>query len=571
MNIIDPTLGRLLKRLQLGPRRLRRVLKDAQPGQGFAQGLVQALAIRWDLPQPELDRIPTEGPVLLLCDRPYGLVEGCALWPALRARRGDLRVLEDPLLEAGQPGACLGPGGLFERLAQAEAHLRGGGAVLAFVSRRLAQGRLDATPVKAEARSWARLARASSAPVQALRLDGGKRRAWLRALGLDKPGFRRLALAPALGAVGARLTLTVGAALPAGRLLALAQESDAAEMIALRLWLLAHRGRSAAASPSWRQRLRQWRQRPLASPLPPELLERELDALPAAARLAEAGDLECWVAEAAQIPGLLREIGRLREETFRAVGEGTGRPLDLDRFDRHYFHLFLWHRRQRCVVGGYRFIPLDQALAHEGLDGLYTHSLLRFKPALLNELDPALELGRSFVAQPFQRGYAPLLVLWKGLGAWVAAHPRYRRLFGAVSMSADYQPLSRELVASFVKQHLYRGDLARLTRPRRPYGPAYAPSRHDPLTWRLGAHMDEMNDWVSDLEPDGKGMPVLFRQYARLGGIFFGFNVDPEFGGALDGLVCVDLLKTDPRMLARTMGAPAAERFLGWHRVKAAR
>jgi putative hemolysin len=567
----DATLARLLKRMQLGPRRLQRVLRQAQPGQAFAPSLAQALSLSVELAPAELERVPEQGPLLMLCDRPYGLVEGCALWPALTSRRPDLRVLEDALLEAGQPGAALGPGNLYERLASAEDHLRRGGAVLAFVSRGLGQGRLGSSASKAEARSLARLARSCGAAVQALRLQGGKRRAWLRALGLDKPGFRRLALAPALGRVGARLTLSAGSPLPGARLQALPQESDAAEVLALRLWLLAHRGRRAVSSPSWRQRLREWRQRPLASALPPDLLEAELAALPGSACLAVSGELECWVADASQIPGILREIGRLREETFRAVGEGSGKPLDLDRFDPHYLHLFLWQRRQRCVVGAYRFTPLDRALARDGLEGLYTHSLLRFKPALLSELDPALELGRSFVAQPFQRSYAPLLLLWKGLGAWVAAHPRYRRLFGVVSMSADYQPLSRELVASFVKQHLYRGDLARLTRPRRPYGPAYAPSRHDPMTWRLGAHMEEMDGWVSELEPDGKGMPVLFRQYARLGGIFFGFNVDPEFGNALDGLVCVDLLKTDPRILARSMGADAAERFIGWHRARAAR
>jgi putative hemolysin len=571
MNPDQTALTRLLKRLQLGPRRLQAVLKGAAPGQDFARRLAASLALGVELPEAELDRVPSEGPLLLLCDRPYGLVEGCALWPGLLGRRGDLKVLEDPLLEAGGEAASLGPGSFFERLARADEHLRKGGAVLAFVSRGLAQGRLDATAVKAEARSLARLARAGGATVQALRFTGGKRRAWLRALGLDKPGFRRLALAPALGRVGARLTLTVGSPLTGARLQALAQEGDAAEMLALRLWLLAHRGKAATASPSWRQRLREWRQRPLASPLPPDLLERELDALPGGSLLARSGELECFVAEAAAIPSLLREIGRLREETFRAVGEGTGQPVDLDRFDQHYLHLFIWHRARRQVVGAYRFTPLDRALALHGLGGLYTHSLLRFKPALLNELDPALELGRSFVAQPFQRSYAPLLLLWKGIGAWVALHPRYRRLFGVVSMSADYQPLSRELVASFVKQHLYRGDMARLARPRRPFAPAYAPSRHDALTWRLGAHMDEMNDWVAELEPDGKGMPVLFRQYARLGGVFFGFNVDPEFGDALDGLVCVDLLKTDPRMLARTMGGEAAERFLAWHQARALR
>jgi hypothetical protein len=353
--------------------------------------------------------------------------------------------------------------------------------------------------------------------------------------------------------------------LPSTRLWALASEREAAELLLLRFWLLSHRGRAGASSPSLRQRWRQRRQAPIASALPPTLLEAELKALPASARLAEAGELSCWVAEAVQIPSLLREIGRLREESFRAQGEGTGQPLDLDAFDQHYRHLFLWHKGQRCVAGAYRFAAVDEVLAKQGIEGLYTHSLLRFKPALLQRLDPALELGRSFVAPGFQRGYAPLLLLWRGLGTWIGANPRYRRLFGLVTMSADFQPLSKELVASFAKQHLFRGDLAKLTRPRRPYLPGYIPSRHDHLTWRLGASLDEISTWVSELEPDGKGLPVLFRQYAGLGAFFFGFNVDPDFGHALDGLICVDLAQSDPRMLARTMGADAAAAFLRRH------
>jgi putative hemolysin len=571
MNNLEPLLESLTRRLRLGPRRLKAVMQSVPLGQGFSERLARALRLRVDLPAAELERLPKQGPMLLVCNRPYGLLEACALWPLLRERRADLLVLEDALMEAGGEPATLAPGGYFERLAAAERHLAGGGAVLAMVGRALGRGRLDGAADKAEARSLARLARHASAGVQVIHLSGGRRRRWLRAFGLDKPGLRRLALSPAFGGLGPRLEARLGTVLQPQRLQAMPQEADAGELLALRIWLLAHRGRLVAASSSWSRRLRLWRQRPLASPLPPDLLERELEALPEESKLAVSGDLECWVAEAGQIPSLLREIGRLREETFRAVGEGTGQPVDLDRFDQHYNHLFLWHRRQRRLVGAYRFTPMDRALGLHGLEGLYTHTLLRFKPELINELDPALELGRSFVVPDFQRSYAPLLLLWKGLGGWVAAHPRYRRLFGVVSMSAEYQPLSRELVASFIKQHLYRGDLARLTRPRRPYGPAYAESKHDPLTWRLGARMEEMSDWVAELEPDGKGVPVLFRQYAKLGGVFFGFNLDPAFGDALDGLVSVDLLKTDERMLARTMGADAAARFLDWHQAKVAR
>lgn len=562
---VSPQLGAILSRLERR-RGAGEHVPDGGP-LGYAARINAALGLKVTLPEADLERVASSGGLLLLAGRPYGLVEACALLPQLLARRPDLRVLRDTLMEAD--GLCrdltLGPGGDPERWDRAEEHLRQGGAVLAFVQAPLAAGKAGSARAQVEALRLARLARASGATLQALCLDGGKRRPWLRALGLDKPGQRRLALGSALRRAVPRLSVRVGGGLGPARLRQVPRDQDAAELLVWRFWLLAHRGSSARRSAPWRERLRRLKRRPLASPLPPELLEAELERLPSSAKLAFAGTLECWAAPAAAIPGLLREIGRLREESFRAVGEGSGQPLDLDRFDQHYLQLFLWDKASRCVVGGYRFAAMDQVLEAHGPEGLYAHSLLRFKPELLAQLDPALELGRSFVVPAWQRSYGPLLLLWRGLGAWISANPRYRRLYGLVSMSAEFQDLSRELVASFVKQHLYRGDLARLTRPRRPYLPGYVEGKHDSLTWRLGSNLDEISRWVSELEPDGKGLPVLFRQYANLGGFFFGFNVDPAFGHAMDGLVCVDLLQAEPRMLARTMGAEESKDYLAWH------
>ena len=558
-------LRQALQRIEIGSTRLSRTLAHGGDG-GFFERLSRSMGLVLDWNVGDLARLPQSGPVLLTANRPYGWIEGGALLADLKGQRPDWRILEDRLLELDpdETRQSLGPGELSQRMERAHEHLAAGGALLVMVSPPLGHGRLEQAETQAEALGLARLARESGASVVALALHGGKRRAFLRLLGLDKPGWRREFLRGALPRAAPHLTVQVGSPLSAKDLREHVTENEAAELLAMRRWLLARRG-----SPKKAQAPRPWplkpQGQPIASALPPEILEEELSRLPPRACLAISGDLECWVANALQIPNLLREIGRVREETFRAVGEGSGRPLDLDRFDQHYSHLFLWSRSKRCLAGGYRFAPLDQVLSLHGADGLYSHSLLRYAPALLLSLDPALELGRSFVARDWQRSFAPLQLLWRGIGAWVAEHPRYRRLFGLVSMSADYLPLSRELTASFIKQHLYRGDLARLTRPKRPFKPAYTKNQHDERTWRLGVDLDSLSDWVKEIEPDGKGLPVLFRQYAKLGGVFFGFNVDPDFGGALDALVCVDLLGTEPRLLARHMGDEGAARFLGWH------
>src|SRR5262249_35788849 len=161
----------------------------------------------------------------------------------------------------------------------------------------------------------------------------------------------------------------------------------------------------------------------------------EIARLPSESLLVESGGFQVFCAVAARIPETLREIGQLREITYRAIGEGTGRALDLDRFDRRYRHLFLWDREKRQVAGADRLAQTDEIIAADGVEGLYTRTLFRYDSRLFDRIGaPALELGRSFVAGAYQKHYSALLLLWKGIGEFVARHPHYRFLIGPVSI-----------------------------------------------------------------------------------------------------------------------------------------
>jgi putative hemolysin len=142
-----------------------------------------------------------------------------------------------------------------------------------------------------------------------------------------------------------------------------------------------------------------------------------------------------FLAEARHIPAALHDIGRLRELTYRAIGEGTGRQLDLDSFDDRYLHLFSWDGERKQIVGAYRIGQTNRIMATEGVDGLYTRTLFRYDERLIARLSPALELGRSFVRAEYQKNYNALLLLWKGIGRFVASHPQHRVLFGPVSIA----------------------------------------------------------------------------------------------------------------------------------------
>jgi hypothetical protein len=272
-------------------------------------------------------------------------------------------------------------------------------------------------------------------------------------------------------------------------------------------------------------------------------------------------------AGAAQIPALLREIGRLREITFRSAGEGTGRELDLDLYDRTYEHLFVWDRHASELVGAYRVAETERLRPVFGAAGLYTHTLFELDEAFFAALGPALELGRSFVRLEYQRSTCALMLLWKGIGQLVLAKPRVKTLFGAVSVSACYSPASRGLIAAALSHHHGDPALAAHVRPRRPLRTGWRARRRARIQIETGATPEELSELVAAREPDGKGLPVLLREYLKLGGRFLAWNVDYTFGGVLDGLVVVDLARTPSRLLEFYLGVEGAATFLSKHAV----
>ena len=295
--------------------------------------------------------------------------------------------------------------------------------------------------------------------------------------------------------------------------------------------------------------------------VPQAALKAEIAALEDGQPLVTSGELRVYCARARAIPSVLREIGRLREVTFRAAGEGTGKCADIDNFDAFYLHLFVWDARADAVVGAYRLGLVDEILAAHGKRGLYTYSLYRYPPRMLRTLRHAIELGRSFVRSEYQRSYAPLFLLWRGIGQIIERAPQYATLFGSVSISSAYSAESRGLMVRYLSSH--KADTSPLSRvtPRRPYRDrtAAACSGAAPST------IEELSGLIAAIEPDRKGVPILLKQYLRLGGRIVAFTVDREFGNTLDALVTVDLRHTEPSLLERYMSEAGARAFRAYH------
>ena len=289
-----------------------------------------------------------------------------------------------------------------------------------------------------------------------------------------------------------------------------------------------------------------------------DVLQAEIDALPADA-LCYAGSsgLQVFAAEAAQIPHLMHEIGVQRELTFRAVGEGSGTACDLDEYDDHYVHLIMWDSKEHRLAGAYRMGRSDDIIAKKGVKGIYNAAFFDFAPPFVEFTKQGLEMGRAFITRTYQRQPASLDTLWMGIGRFINKHPHYRYLYGTVSVSQDYTKRSRSLIVSYLRANAMMQEHVPHVTPHTPPTDLSLRSEDERLLPTALPDMKQLNRMVSALEPDGKGIPVLLRQYLRLGGRMVSFNIDADFGNTLDCLVVVDLKHAPERLLKRYRGEEA--------------
>ncbi len=284
-----------------------------------------------------------------------------------------------------------------------------------------------------------------------------------------------------------------------------------------------------------------------------EQLAAELAALPAESTLVREGDFAVFATKSSRIPRAMREIGRLRELAFRAVGEGSGLACDVDAFDDTYTQLIVVNTRTHEIVGGYRAGIVREVSRERGVRGLYTSTLFDYSPRILDELADAVELGRSFVAIEYQRHPLALNLLWKGIGAFMLANG-LRRMFGPVSISHDYCAMSKELIVEFLTRHRLSQALAKLVVARNPPKHIAFPSWSERETALATSDFQRVDRLVDEIERGERAVPVLLRQYLRLNATLLALNVDHAFGDSLDALMLVDITQIDDRILRHYAG-----------------
>ncbi len=549
----------------------------------FIEKALEHLDIRYTMGQKDHASIPPSGPVIVVSNHPFGGIDGMILARSLSLVRKDIRILVNyflmnipdmgPLFFAVDPFGTKGSTRKnIVSLAQTARWVKNGGLLMVFPAGEVSH--LTWRNAKIEDPGWSdtvsRLVHMTRSPVLPVYFHGRNSYAF-QAAGLIHPLLRTTLLpSELLKKRGEKIRFKIGHLIPYKKLSPIEKPSDLTEYLRFRTYLLGatSNGNRRLIHLPLRIHKHKKKKEGIAHPQDTISLAKEVASLFPQQKLIETKEFSVFYAGAGQIPKILQEIGRLREETFRLAGEGTGKSIDLDRFDNIYTHLFVWNHKKNELVGAYRLGPTDEILKKYGKKGLYTHTLFKYRHGLLEGMGPALEMGRTFIRESYQKSFSPLLLLWKGIGQYVVHKPRYKILFGAVSISDEYQSYSRQLMVAFLKLNNFLPDLSRMVKPRRPFRQGKIKGLNEKKVQLWGDELEDLSSWISGLEEDGKGVPVLLKQYIKLGGKLLCFNLDQEFGNTLDGLILVDLRQTDKKVLTRYMGKNGFEVFLRFHSKK---
>lgn len=513
-------------------------------GWDFIEGVLDHLDVGYRVADREKERIPQSGAVVIIANHPIGSIDGLALLKLVSEVRRDVKVVANALLSELEPlqpllfpvNNMIGQThrGQFQAITN---HLQQGKAVIVFPAGEVSRLRPQGVRDTRWRSGFLRMARQAQAPVLPVRVNARNSALFYSTSMLYKPLATTLLVKEMFRHRNTQLDFHVGELVPFSQL-----ESIAALPLRTQIKLF----KKHLYRVGTQRRLPLKTESAIAGPEDRQALLKVLSKCP---RLGETSDgMQIYLYDVTPDCPLLREIGRLRELAFRAVGEGTGQRRDTDRYDPHYQHIVLWDPEALEIAGAYRFGDPRKV----GAASLYCATLFEFGPGMAPILDNGLELGRSFV-HPSYWGKRALDYLWQGIGAFIRANPRYRYLFGAVSLSATLPAPARERLVQFY--HHYFGQDSLGTRHYHPYRP-------QPLgSCDFFDGNDYKNDFVrlkSALARMDCSVPTLYKQYAELcepGGVrFLDFGVDPDFANCIDGLVVVDLAALKPAKRARYIG-----------------
>jgi len=573
-------LGKAVASIVLGLSGLSRINKKYAKissfyGRDFSGAVLKEFGISFEIDEKELEHIPQEGPFIITSNHPYGAAEGMILLYVIGSLRPDIKFLTNFMLShipnlkdfffpvnpfSDRPGLAKS----YSGLKMAMEHLKSGKSLLLFPA-----GEVSTTygsSLTAEDKEWqssvVKLVGNANVPVVPVYIHGSNSKRF-HYIGRIHPMLRTLRLPKELlNKKGKTIKVRIGRPISQNEIGDHKDVKELGRFLRARSYALEANIPETANKNSDNEGS-EIEVQPIALPKNRRAIQKEINSLSPDKLLFTNGNYSCYLTDSASIPLMMHELGRRREEAFRAVGEGTGKALDIDEYDDYYKHLILWDRQKTRLVGAYRLGFGNEILPFKGIKGFYSQSLFSYKKPFHKILANTIELGRSFVVVDYQKEAFPLMFLIKGLFYSVLNNPEIKYLMGPVSISSWYPMFYRSLMIYYIKEKHSAKEFEDHVVPRTPFSPDYL--RSNPR-YLIGGRVDTLEKFDRFMLRISNGkyrLPTLVKKYLKMNCRIVAFNVDPEFNYCVDGLVLLDISK-----IARSEVEALAKDEKDWDKIK---
>jgi putative hemolysin len=544
----------IMKLLKLD--KVNSVMNDSQSLEGgaFTDHILKKLGVAYEFQEEDLAHIPKDEPFILVANHPYGGIDGLILLSLITKVRPEFKIMVNYLLREIEPLhnhlVLVNP---FNKSSKQGMNILGIKRSLSLLKEGVPVGIFPAGEVSALKLNNLKISDKMWNPVVGKLIlkagvkvvpvyFSGHNSVMFNMLGLVHPALRTAKLpSELLNKKDEKITVRIGKAIS----IKTVQEFQDPDLLLRFLRAKTYALGSGLEVKNYfdfsLNRVFPSHPQTIIDPVSTELLALDIKRIEPKDLLFEQGEYKLFISGAKQIPNILREISRLRELTFRAVGEGTNKSFDSDEYDIHYKHLFIWDAKAQCVVGAYRIGLGDVLYRRYKKKGFYLNDLFKISKDFTPILKSSLELGRSFIREEYQRKPLCLMLLWKGVNEFIKSQPnRYKHLIGPVSISNTFSDLSKDLLVDFIRKHHFDKELAKMVEPRKRYIFKHKGEAKE-LRNHTGEDVKVLDTMISEIETSGQKVPVLLKKYLKQNARIIAFNVDPKFNNSLDGFLVMNL------------------------------
>jgi len=524
-------------------------------GLDFLDAILAHYEIDFEIPDEDFKRLPKDGPFITISNHPLGGMDGVLLLKLMLQQRQDYKIIANFLLHRIEPmRPYIMPVNPFENrkdvkssiagFKNAISHIRAGHPLGIFPAGEVSTHRDGKLIIdKPWEEAAIKLIRKAEVPVVPIYFHAKNSAAFYR-LSKMNDVFRTAKLPSEVLTQRRRpIKVRIGQPISVNAQKEEKTLADFTELLRKKTYLL--------ANVFEKERLLDKVPTSLKIPKPPkkiatairtEVIEGEIEKLREKdCRLLQSKNYEVFLAQEPDMPFILQEIGRQREVTFRAIGEGTNKSIDLDKFDSYYHHLFLWDGNEKKIVGAYRMGLGADIFKEYGIDGFYLQDLFRFEPELFDMMSKSIEMGRAYITAEYQQKPMPLFLLWKGIVHTTLRFPDHKYLIGGVSISNQFSNFSKSLMIEFMKSNYWDPYVAQYVYPKKEFKVKLKDADKEFVFDETKADLNKFDRLIEEVEPGSLRLPVLIKKYIKQNARMVAFNVDPLFNNAVDGLMYIKI------------------------------